>query len=45
MESSLVPSIHDILQRLEASFVYDQLEAIIKVIRNFVMTPNGHESL
>jgi hypothetical protein len=45
MESSLVPSVHDILLRLEASFIYDQVEAIIKVSRNFVMTPNGHESL
>jgi hypothetical protein len=33
MKSSLVPDIHDILLRLGASFIYDQVQAMVKVSR------------
>jgi hypothetical protein len=33
MKSSLVPDVHDILLRLGASFIYDQVEAVVKVSR------------
>jgi hypothetical protein len=38
MASSLLSPVHDILLGLEASFIYDQVETMVKIYRNFGMT-------
>jgi hypothetical protein len=45
MACSLVPSVHGMLLTLVASFIYDQVEAIVKDSRKLVVTPNGREPL
>jgi hypothetical protein len=41
----LVHYVHNILLRLEASFIYDQVEAMVKISRRIAMTLFCHNFL